>query len=79
MDRERWTNYYISVQNKNQKFYLKVVHYDCFVRRRQWYRIFAEGYKIDIPLSEQLFGFGRTFDEALDKLFKKVDEYEASN
>ncbi|HBI02322.1 MAG TPA: hypothetical protein DDY18_11950 [Flavobacterium sp.] len=68
---EKWTNFFISVECGDQKYHLKVVHY--FDNKREWYRVFAEGFNRNYSAALQFFGYGTTFEKALEDFYRRTD------
>ena len=65
MSNEKWDYSYLTLQCGDQRYTLKVVHYQSFGEfAREWYRIYPQDFDMKKMASEQVFGFGKTLEEA---------------
>lgn len=69
--REKWDWSYVTLQQNDQRFTLKIVHYQSFDKYgdivRAWWRLYPENFDLTKTASEQPFGFGKTFEECVKR------------
>ena len=71
---ETWDYSYVTLMRNDERFTLKVLHYQSHNEyKKEWYRIYPQGFDINKMASEQPFGFGQTLEQAFKRYFATLE------
>ncbi len=71
---ETWDYSYVTIHHKDERFTLKVLHYQSHNEyKREWYRIYPQGFDFNRMAAEQPFGFGTTLEQAFKRYFATLE------